>query len=171
MAVVDLLSTQLTAKEAGDNINPELASNMLRETVAVFTPAADDTVASTYRVMRVPSNARMSSLEITAADAVTAGAYDVGLAYPNDVEDVDLQGVVIDADFFASAVDIALGPLANVDITFESGVYTLANSEKALWEAAGLSEDPRVELDIMVTVETTMNGGPTAVQMRGRWTH
>lgn len=170
MAVVDLLSTQITAKEAGENINPELSSNALLETVAVITPAADDTIASTYRVMRVPSNARVSSLEITAADATTGGAINVGIAYNNDHIDPDIAGDIVDEDFFASALDLTGGPLANLDITFESGVYTLANTEKALWEALGLAEDPRVEFDVLVVVTTTFNGGPTVIGFRGRWT-
>ena len=170
MSVVDLLSTQITAKEAAENINPELASNVLLETVARVTPAADDTVASTYRFMRVPSNARVSSLEMTTPAGATAGAINVGIAYSNDHIDPDIAGTVVDADFFASAVSLIGAAQANVDITQESAVYTDANREKALWEALGLSEDPHVEFDIYATITTTFNAGPTSLLLRGRWT-
>ena len=32
-----------------------------------------------------------------------------------------------------------------------------------LWQALGLSADPGVEYDVVATVSTTFNGGPTSI--------
>jgi hypothetical protein len=77
---------------------------------------------------------------------------------------------VVDADFFASAFDFAGGPFSNFAVTHESGVYTVANSEKALWEALGLTVDPNIDYIISLTITTTGNGGPTSIALGARWT-
>ena len=78
-------------------------------------------------------------------------------------------GAVVDADLFASALDLAGGPYNNLDITFESGEMTYAESEKPLWEVLGLTADPQREYDVAYTISTTFNGGPTAVRLALRF--
>lgn len=165
MAVVDRDSAGIVLQEANEILTTPLAALMLREVNAVVTPAADDSATSIHRFMRVPSNARASQLLISAADASTAGKYDVGLY--RTVED---GGALVDVDFFASAFDLSGGPFSNFDITHESGEYTIAETEDPLWLALGLSEDPHIEYDVVGLVETTFNGGPTSVGMKLRYT-
>lgn len=144
--------------------NPALNGSRLQEKVAVITPAADDTSASIGRFCRIPSNARVSQLMWSSADATTAGAVNVGV-----YQTAENGGAVVDADLFASALDLAGGPYNNLDITFESGEYTYAESELALWQVLGLTADPNREYDIAYTISTTFNGGPTAVRLAVRY--
>lgn len=136
----------------------------LQEAVGVCTPAADQADDTIMRFCRVPSNARMSQILINAADATTGGKVDCGV-----YETEDNGGAVVDRDLFANAFDLTGGPFANTDITFESGEYTIAESEKPLWEALGLTADPNKEYDICLTVETVFNGGPTSIRLAVRY--
>jgi hypothetical protein len=58
-------------------------------------------------------------------------------------------GVVIDVDFFASAVDFAAAVRA--DVTNEGGFYPMSKRNQPLWQALGLSADPGGFIDIVAT--------------------
>lgn len=170
MAVVNRNSNTIANTVATPKVlnSPQVGgAGILREVAGEVTPAADDTQASIHRFVRVPSNARVSEVLIAAADASTAGKYDIGL-----YKTAENGGAVVDADFFASAFDLANSADAVAgfaDVTFESGVYTFAKAIQPLWQALGLSSDPNIEYDIAGTIETTFNGGPTSVLMRARY--
>jgi hypothetical protein len=67
------------------------------------------------------------------------------------------SGAVIDADFFASAQSLAAA-LVNSDITHEADAadagagFGLADKEKPLWQALGLTSDPGKWYDIVATL-------------------
>jgi hypothetical protein len=145
--------------------DPALHGGFLRERAAVVTSAADDSATSVFRFFRVSSTSRISQILVSAADATTAGAIDIGI-YQTE----DNGGAVVDADLFASALDLTAGPYNNSDQTFESGQYTLAETEKPLWEVLGLSADSQREYDVCAVVTTTFNGGPTAIRIAARYT-
>jgi hypothetical protein len=104
-----------------------------------------DSIGSTYRFTRIKSNDLVQAVLLD-CDAVTTCAADFGLyqTAPNG-------GAVVDADFFASAQSLA-SALRATDITRESGVITLANMEKRVWELLGLSADPQREYDVAATL-------------------
>lgn len=163
MAVVNRNSVGLANATATPLVlnSPARGESELREKVAVVLSAADDTVASIGRFLRLPSNARVSELKITNA-ASTAGAVDLGLY---DVDD----GAVVDADFFASAASL-IAAQAEVDLKGESGVsYTTVNLEKTIWELLGLTSDPGKEYDVAYTITTTFVAGPTAIALKARY--
>jgi hypothetical protein len=166
MTIVDRNSTAIANAVASPRVlnDPQRSGGNLKEVVAVITSAADDTAASVGRFFRVPSNARVSYLGLTAADATTAGAIDIGLYDIND-------GAAVDADFFVSALDLTGGPMSEAtDQKGESAVsYTTANMEKMIWELLGLSADPVKEYDVAYTITTTFNGGPTAIGLKMRY--
>ena len=165
MAIVDRNSTTIANSIATPPVAlspPRNASN-LREVAAIITPAADDTANSIGRFFRIPSNARVSQLLWSSADATTAGVVSVGL-----YQTAENGGAVVDADLFAT-LDLAGGPYNNLDITFESGEYTYAESEKPLWEVLGLTADPQREYDVTYLNTTTFHGGPTAVRLALRY--
>ncbi len=164
MAVVDRESAGVTLREAFDQVTTQLAGGVMREVNATVTPAADDTSASVHRFCSVPSNARVSQVLISAADAGTAGAYNIGI-YETD----ENGGAAVDVDLFASAFDLSTGPFTHEDITFESGEYTYAETEQFLWEVLGLTEDPLREYIVTGTISTTFDGGPTLVNVKVRY--
>lgn len=159
MAVVNrnsatIANSALTPKTLNSPANG--GPGVLQEVVGYVTPAADDTQASIHRFVRVPSNARISQLLFSTGKATTAGACDIGV-----YQTADNGGAVVDADLFASALDLFGGPYNNLDVTHESGQYSYDERVKALWEVLGLSADPNREYDIASTITTTYNGADT----------
>ena len=170
-----VLSSAVTSLEANAYLSPQKAPHMMREVSGVVTPAADQSASDFLHFCRVPSNAIVTQVMITAADATTGGAIDIGVWYKADQPPLRtapttvIAGTAVDDDLFASAFDLAGGPYTNADVTYESGEYTLAESEKPLWEVLGLSEDPNTDFDIASDITTVFNGGPTAIKLVVRY--
>ncbi len=154
MAIVNRSSGFVTNAEASPPTkNDSTTRGSVKDTVGSITPATDDAATSIGRLVRVPSNARVTKLSLTCAAFTTAGAVDVGV-YRTSGD----GGAVVDADFFASAQALTAA-LADASVLNESGVNTIANQLLPLWQAAGLASDPGGELDIAYTITTTFNGG------------
>lgn len=167
MAIVDRNSTAIADMVATPVVlvNPSKgAPSTLRESAGYVANAADDTAASIHRFCRVPSNARISQLLFSTGDATTAGALNLGI-----YKTVDDGGTVVDADLFVSALDLTGGPFLNVDVTYESGEYTVAESVMPLWQALGLTSDPKIEYDIAATISTTYNGAAVGQLLKARY--
>lgn len=162
MAVVNRNSTAIANVIATPTItnNPPFAPGMLRCAVGSVAAAADDSATSIGRVLRLPSNACVSQVLISCADATTAGIVDIGI-----YQTAENGGAVVDADFFASLFALTNGPYSNTDVTFESGEYTFAEADTPLWQALGLTADPIRDYDIAYTITTTFNGGPTRIRL------
>lgn len=150
--ITNLDSTPIVATSAGKG-----APGLLQYADGYVTPAAADAAGTKYIMVRVHSQAIIKRLTI-ASEAQGAGKVDAGVYYPDDARYLAggsaNSGVVIDADFFATAVDLA-SKVSPTDITFESGTYTFDKWSQPLWQAVGLSADPGGMLDIYLTVVTT----------------
>lgn len=148
MAVVALKSNQVTNADASPRVlnNGSTAGGVVHEFVATIAAANGDSIGSTYRFMRVRSSDRVSAVKLY-CDAITSGAGDVGL-YRTAAD----GGAVVDADFFASAQSIASAITTGTEIQHESGVYGIEDIELPLWSGLGLSADPGVDYDIVVTL-------------------
>jgi len=140
------------------------SAGTLIEASSEATVSATQTSGDTIRLVRVPSNARISQVLLSTADATTAGAINIGV-----YQTADNGGAVVDADLFASALALTGGPFNNSDQTFESGEYTYAESALPLWEVLGLSADSNREYDIVATVSTTGNGMGTSMALKVRY--
>lgn len=137
---------------------------VLREASSAATVSASQASGDTIRLVRVPSNARISQVLLSTGDAVTAGAINIGVW-----QTADNGGAVVDADLFASALALTGGPFLNSEQTFESGEYTYAESAKPLWEVLGLSADSNRDYDIVAEVSTTFNGADTTLALKVRY--
>lgn len=158
MAVENLLSAGLTNSTSTPLVktNRTAGAGKMMETVGVVVPTAASDIASTYRFCQVPSNCRLSSVILSSAVFTTTGVVTVGLFYSNG-------GAAISAAFFATGLDLKAAAQAENNITYQSGTYTLANSEKPLWQALGLTSDPGGMFDIVAKVTTAFSGGQTMV--------
>lgn len=134
------------------------------EASSAATVSATQTANDTIRLVRVPSNARISQVLLCTDDATTAGAINIGVW-----QTADNGGAVVDADLFASALALTGGPFNNSDQTFESGEYTYAESAKPLWEVLGLTSDPNRDYDVVAEVSTTFNGAGTTIALKVRY--
>lgn len=166
MSAEHLKSTAITNATATPVVltNANLAKGVLLEAAGTITPAAAAEVGSTYRFCRVPSNARISQVLLTAADFTTAGAADFGV-----YQTAENGGAVVDADLFSDALVLSSGPYAHSDITNKSGQYSVAEQEQMLWQVLGLSADSKRDYDIAATVTTQFNGGQ-AMHLKVRYT-
>jgi hypothetical protein len=142
--------------------NPRIDGGFERTKVATAAVTSGDSIASTYRLFRVPSNAVMTDLRVY-CPAITTAATNIGV-YRTEKD----GSAVVDADLFTSAQALT-SALAGTDVLHESGVFSLANSGKELWDALGLTSDPSVFYDVTMTL-TAAAGATGTVKVIGRYT-
>lgn len=165
MATETLLSTYITNRDATPRVTTDShhAGAVLREAFGQVNVTTGMTSGSIYRMVQVPANARIREVIVTNPAHGASSAFDVGL-YKTTVD----GGAVVDADFFASAL-ACTSANSGVDVTAESGVYTLDEYEKALWDAAGMSAAPASGyLDICLT-NTATNAGTARIGVLVRY--
>lgn len=126
----------------------------------VQTHGATDSATSLYKMCKVPSNARVSSIDFQCDALGGSGAVNVGVYYPEYIPlgaglAASLAGTAISAAFFASALSVA-SAVGLTNITNQSGTNTIALQEDPLWLAVGLASDPGIDLDICVAVSTVI---------------
>lgn len=165
MAVdLTLKSPQITNREAAPPVlnNPGLGSGAVVKVAfghLASVPAALS-ITSIIRLCEVPSNAVVHRVEFQAA-AQGAGAFDIGV-YRNNKD----GGAAVDADLFATAINVA-STIVIFNVTNESTGNTIAKQAQPIWQAAGMSSDPKTTLDLALTVATTaVTTGTGAVAAR-----
>jgi hypothetical protein len=159
MAVVNTKATAITTGDASppvpnQEVGLKLQGGRIKECVGTVEAGAADSIASTYRLCRVPSSVRISQV-LLSSDAVTSAAADIGVC-----ETSVNGGAAVDADLFASAASLATAQ-ANVDVTHESGSFGIEAVEKQLWELLGLSKDPGKAYDITATLTAAATAAGT----------
>lgn len=154
MAVdLTLKSTAITNREASPRVlnNPgQGAPGIVRQTQGYLASVtASLSITSIIRMCEIPAHAVVHSITFASA-AQTAGKFDVGL-YRTNAD----GGAVVDADFFATAVDCA-SAVVLTDVTNESTTNAIAKQNQPLWQAAGATEPPPGTMyDIALTVVST----------------
>jgi len=115
-----------------------------RDFATLATAAAE--AASTLRFCRLKSNDVVTDLVMDATSFGTGCTMDIGI-YRTAAD----GGAVRDADFFASAVDMAAAQ-RNTNVLRESGVVAVTNMAKPLWEQLGYTVDPQCDFDVVGTL-------------------
>lgn len=158
MAVVNTKSTPVTNLDATPFVeNSALVDRgRLRSKTGTLESVSGDDIASVYRFVRCWSGDRINQVLLYCDDVGSTTIADFGL-YRIAAD----GGAVVDADFFASAVSLKDGALNAVDITHESGVYNIDDTEKSLWQGLGLSADPKVFYDIAATLTAASDAAGT----------
>lgn len=155
MAVVDVKSAAITNRDAIPRVlsDGRVVKARSEGSRGICAITSGDSVGSTYRFCSVPSNALMSSVKVSAPDIGTTTAMDVGI-----YQTTENGAAVVDADFFASALALNAGAITKSEVVNESGVYPIANMEQPLWQALGLSEDPKRVYDVVGTLTGAADG-------------
>ena len=168
MAVdLTLKGVAITNREATPRVlnNPGLGVGAVTKTVyghLVSVPASLS-ITSIIRLISMPSSAVVTDLRLSSA-AQTAGSFDVGVYRTNGD-----GGAVVDQDFFASAVSCAAAVI-NTDVLNESTTNTLAKQAQPLWQALGMTNDPKSMLDICCVVAgVDVTTGLGAIALRARF--
>jgi hypothetical protein len=165
MATEALKSLAITNRDATPRVpnSSYLEGGILLESVGFCEAGAGDT-SSTYRMVQVPSNCRISQIMLFSDDVGASGAVDIGI-YKTTAD----GGAVVDADFFASAVDVNTAALNGTDVTYEAGTAAgqIDDIEKRLWDQLGLTSDPGIMYDIVLTPSTALaTGGSLSLRVR-----
>lgn len=149
MAVVTVKSAQITNRDATPSVlnNGRVVRSDIKHARGVVAISNGDSIASKFIACSIPSNAVVTSVRLSAPDIGTTTAADVGL-YQTTAN----GGAVVDADFFGSGVALNAGPYTKTEVSLESGVYSIANQEKAVWDALGLTTDPTRDYDVVLTL-------------------
>lgn len=158
MAVVTRKSGPITNRDATPRVpnNPALGGALLREVVGTLESVSGNDIASIYIMCQVPSNARISQILLYCDDVGSTTIADIGL-----YQTTENGGAVVDADFFGSAVSLKDGALNGTDVTHESTVFDPDDIEKMLWEALGLSTDPKIMYDVALTLTAASDAAAT----------
>jgi len=163
MAVANTKSTHIGNADASPPVltTNHISKGALYEAVGTVETLAADDANSVYRLVRVPSNARISSI-LLGTDAITgATAADVGV-----YQTAKNGGAVVDADFFATDVDISTAATAFTEVLLEATATDIAKVEKRLWELLAVAADPQRDYDIAVTVNDVTAAGTISMKVK-----
>jgi hypothetical protein len=122
----------------------------------IQTNGAADGIGSTYRMLTIPSNARVEAMKFTNDILATGCTISVGVWWPTYIPvgsglSASLASTVIHTTLFASALNCSAAA-ADVNILNQSGNNGIASQELTLWQLAGLTADPLIDLDIVAYV-------------------
>jgi hypothetical protein len=153
MAVVNTKSTQITNADATPPVINNSAIVKGKELVASATVStvATDNTTSVYRLVRLPSNAVVSSIMLFNGDldSAASGTWDIGL-----LQTLANGGTATGADVDLFATAIATFQSENktgTEVRFETLAITTIN--QTLWELLGLSADSQREYDLVANLK------------------
>lgn len=135
------------------------ASGYMKEVGGSVVAVAADSIDSTYRFCRVPTNAKVKRVRAT-SQAQGAGSFDIGVYYPTTglTGLPDLVANAISRAFFAAAVSFTAA-VQPTDYTNQSGTYTADKWSLPLWQALGLTADPGGFFDIVMSATVAVTTG------------
>jgi hypothetical protein len=169
--------TNLDATPITPNTSGEGGTGILRVINDNVASTAGVTVGSTYKMVRVPVNAKIKKVLLTCAAHGGAAAFDVDIAYSDSTTDgtqPSLTGIVqisaADNKVFGAALT-AVSALKHSDITF-SGTFTSALKNVPLWQAlitlgtTDYTGDPKGFFDfVLKSTATDTSGGNLELQV------
>jgi hypothetical protein len=168
-AQASLASTSITNLNASPRVRPTAGFggaaklHSMVDVLPAMTTGA--TAGGVLRVIRVPANAVIKAVYWQVRATVTTLDCDVGCYYSNTSDgtgavNVAAAATAIDADFFASAVDMKTKAAGWTECTFESAVYNTSMTNTTLWANLGLTGQPNGYIDICFTNTSTTDGAP-----------
>ena len=174
MAVANTKSTAITNLDATPPqlTNRGIAGADLKVSIGICEVAAADDNASVYRFVRLPSNAIVHSIEFRGDAIASATDYDCGI-----YRTAGDGGAVVDADLFASAIDINAGvatTAASTLMRWEAATTAdISLAEYRLWQladagAATYATDPNYQFDVCLTGNTVGSAAGT-LYLRVLW--
>ena len=163
MSTEDLKSPGITNRYATPQVQNSAgkgAPGVLRMVDDYVTTTSGVTVGSTYRMVSVPTDARVKRVTWEAG-AMTQGPFDLGVYYQIDAPGHTGEVVLNAIDFFGTALSAASAVPAGSEVTNENSgsEYPLSARGKQLWDALGLAADPGGYFDLVFTSTNTITTG------------
>lgn len=155
MAIVYTKSTEITSMDASRSKFARMGEPEVVK-VGTLEIANGDSIGSVLRVVRLPSNFRLTALELS-SDAITSAAADIGV-----YEIAANGGAVVDADEFGSAVSLATAQ-DKTNVLCEAAAGDIDKAGKPLWERLGLSADSGRAYDVALTLTAAATAAGTVV--------
>lgn len=181
MATEALKSASITNQDAFPTVNPttgEGATGPLQSVNDYATSTSGVTVGSTYRLCRIPTNAKVKRVLLTCAAHGGSAAFDINVAHSDDTTDgtpPNLQGNIpqiaaADNKLFGAAVS-AVSALKHSDVTFNN-TFTSAHKNLPLYQVlinlgvTTFTTDPGGFFDILLkSTQTDTSGGNLEVEV------
>lgn len=175
MTVNHQKSTAVTNLDATPPLRPtsgEGGVGIEKTVEAAVALTASGAQYSTVQLARVPSNVIIKEIELLSPSQGTTGIFDVGAYYATDGSKAGAATVLaddntdaIDADFFIDGADaggqavfVHAIPGGGFKITsttpaiLSNAAWTAAKANQPLWQALGLSADPKCNIDIVASL-------------------
>lgn len=151
-----LKSTAITNREASPRVDNNPGAGGVGRVHQVYGYIASVTASlsatSVIRLVEVPSNAVVSSVKITSG-AQTAGKFNIGV-YRKPADGGLVAAASSDA-FFTTDLDCASAVIDQECVMKATSANTPTKRNQPLWQAIGMTADPKTGLDICATVHTT----------------
>ena len=146
MALVNLSGTNVGNLDAAPPVvnDVTLMGARVRSQVETVEVTNGDSIGSTYRLGRIPSNATVLSIRLY-CDAITGAAADIGL-----YQTAANGGAAVDADAYGSAVSIATASTPGTEVAFEQ--RNVDRVRNKVWNDAGLAADSIRHYDLVATL-------------------
>ena len=155
-------STLITNRDATPKVLTDafISGGTLSQSYGWVFTGASDVAGTPYRMVSVPSGARLSSLSLINTTLGNSSSIDIGVWYPTLVPTgggaflaASLNGTLIGSSLFKTAI---LGDtLNNTPLEVMSAATTRQQpnfQEMPLWQMIGLTSDPECNLDLGVVV-------------------
>jgi len=186
MAVVITKSASITSWDASPQFIPstgEGGPGFIKSVNDLVTGVVGDSIGSVYRLVRIPTNAKVKSVKWNLFTASTAGATDFSVAFsdnPNDGTPPSLALLAnpviqvtgpVDNKMFGAATTMTAVTKVNADITF-AGTFLAVHQNLPLWQvfvnlgATQFTTDPGGFFDIVAKLTTalTVTAGVLSMQ-------
>jgi hypothetical protein len=174
MLAENLKSASITSLDATPPVlsgSGQGGAGYLRSISDTILPVTGATAPSTYRMVRIPTTAKVKHIFVQAAVATDFDA-DIGLYFSDSLTDgspISKAGAVVTGDltdFFAAAFDFDAALVAMIDVAYlnPSEGYLITDANSPIWKAANLllTVDPGGYFDIVLTTTVT-NSVPLAI--------
>lgn len=153
-----LKSVLLTNRDATPKVFSDsfLGGGIAEEVQGSVKVGASDTANSYYRLISVPSNARVAALHWQSeAIGTSAGSiFDLAVWYPTSIPTGGANflasgssGAILSSSIFATNLT-ANAANALTEITNNSGNYLIPLQETPLWNVLGFTSDPELSFDM-----------------------
>lgn len=158
MSVFNIKSTYIANRDAAPKVLTDgvAGKGILQEVIgADRTPAVIVDVASTIRLVSVPSSARLSDLHYFAQSLGTS-ALDIAAWYPTTVpvgSGIVAAQLISSSAFTANIAGVDTG-IALTDGLGLPSVTSIPKRLQPLWQMLGLVADPGIDIDLGFTVRT-----------------
>ena len=168
MSVMNVKSTVIRNRDASGPIlsNPEVAQGLAKVALGVNNTGHFGTDLSeaggAIRLITVPSNARLQSLEYAMGDLGTSGL-DITVWYPTSIPQGATNAPAASSAAAVISSSTFINNIAGVDTSIAwtnafgtNATPTITRYVRPLWDMVGLATDPKIDLDLGFTIRTVV---------------